>query len=75
MPYKTVISADGKYFALLFDYTFQVWSVSKGELIAERKLKAKGVYAAAFSPDGKYLAIGTSDKKIRVWEMKAIKKG
>jgi len=30
---------------------------------------AKALYGIEFSPDGKWLAVGAADKKIRVWEL------
>jgi WD40 repeat protein len=36
-------------------------------IIQKIDLEPKGVYCLAFSPDGRYLACGAADKRVRVW--------
>ena len=44
-----------------------VWSVSTGEKILELRGHLGVVFAAAFSPDGKYIATGSADNTARLW--------
>lgn len=50
------------------DYAARVWRVEDGKQIA-RLPHQDSVWAAVFSPDGKYLATGSSDKTARIWEI------
>ena len=47
----------------------QLWSVEDWVLLAELPISTKAVYGMAFSPDGRWLAVGAADGKIRVWEL------
>jgi WD40 repeat protein len=48
----------------------QLWAVEDWILEADLPIGTKAVNGMAFSPDGRWLAIGAADKKIRVWEIK-----
>ncbi len=47
----------------------QLWSVEDWTLEEELPISTKAVNGMAFSPDGRWLAIGAADKKIRVWDI------
>ena len=53
---QTLISAG-------MDNVVKLWSVPDWKLIG-----TKSVGGMAFSPDGRWLAVGAADRKIRVWE-------
>jgi WD40 repeat protein len=48
------------------------WDLSSGQLLFE--LSVKGPTAAAFSPDGRRLAVGTDQGKVLLCDMEALKK-
>ncbi|UCC65634.1 MAG: hypothetical protein JSV36_03125 [Anaerolineae bacterium] len=61
---RTLISAG-------MDNVVRLWSVSDWGLVSTFEGHAnstKAVNGMAFSPDGRWLAVGAADRKIRVWE-------
>lgn len=40
----------------------------RGKRLATADVPAKGVYALGWSPDGRLLAAGSADRRVRVWE-------
>jgi WD40 repeat protein len=66
---KTVVSGS-------LDHTLKLWDAASGAAVREFKAykekefdkgHREGVFCAAFSPDGKYLASGSSDRTIKLW--------
>lgn len=64
-----VFSHDEQLAALLLEGRVDIMSVAKWTKLNELAISAKSVGSAAFSPDGRWLAVGAADRKIRVWPM------
>ena len=50
-----------------FDSTVRLWDVERGVCIHTLTKHQEPVYSVAFSPDGKYLASGSFDKCVHIW--------
>jgi WD40 repeat protein len=64
-----VFSPDEKTAAISMESKVQLWSVEDWALQAELPIATKAVSSLAFSPDGRWLAVGAADRKIRIWEL------
>ena len=62
-------SLDEALIALSMEGKAQLWSVEEWALQAELPVSTKSVSSVAFAPDGRWLAVGAADKKIRVWAL------
>ena len=68
-------SADGKYVATGCNRSAQIFDVREGRKVCELQDEAVDkegdlyIRSVCFSPDGKLLATGAEDKKIRVWDI------
>jgi WD40 repeat protein len=61
-----------------YDRSMKLWNSADGKLVREFKgFKEKefekghhdGVFSAAFSPDGKFIASGSSDRTVKLWNV------
>lgn len=63
------ISPDGHLIAILDKYAIQVWDLRSNKRIATL-MQEQIAKSVAFSPDGRWLAIGTETREIGLWEVK-----
>jgi len=68
-PRWLAFSPGWELMAVSSDHQVQLWSVEPAGVIETISLRPKGVYALAFSPDGRWLANAAADKRVRVWEV------
>jgi WD40 repeat protein len=77
--YSVAWSPDGKQVvSASYDQSLKLWDAAAGTLVREFKpYKVKdfekghreGVFSVAFSPDGKTIASGSSDRTIKIWNV------
>jgi WD40 repeat protein len=62
-------SSAGDRLAIASDHRITVVNVEKRAVVHQEDLAPKGVYCLAFSPDGRWLASGAADKRLRIWAL------
>lgn len=63
-------SNDGAILAITSDHLVTLVEVEARRIIHKEKITPKGVYCAAFSPDGRWLVVGAADKRLRIWDLR-----
>jgi WD40 repeat protein len=61
------VSPDGRHVATVSSVGVQVWDVKTGDEVASLKDRVRVVAQATFSPDGRSVAWGSSDRAAWVW--------
>ncbi|KAL8953430.1 MAG: hypothetical protein Q9222_000704 [Ikaeria aurantiellina] len=64
-PFEATFSPNSELLATIGDNTIVIFSASTGETLST--LATPEAYAITFSPDGRTLAVGTSDGLIQIW--------
>jgi len=64
------ISADGRLLAAAWDHHVGVWTLDDDAPAVTGRLEIKGVYAVAFSADGRHLAQTGADGRVRCWRLR-----
>lgn len=62
-------SADEQLLAVSLDSLVQLRRTQDWELLAELPVGTRVINGIAFSPDGRLLAAGAADRKIRIWQL------
>lgn len=71
-PRRLVLSGDEKHAAVCVAGHVQLWSTVRWECANTLDVGPKAVESAAFSPDGRWLAVGAADGRIRVWDLASL---
>jgi WD40 repeat protein len=67
---KTIaVSPDARILATPQGQNVELWNIRTGKLIRRFHADKEGVYALAFSPDGKTLVSGGDDLHLRLWDV------
>lgn len=73
MPIGTrtvALNANETAVVFLKEGELQIWSLPRWSEREVIPISTKSLSGVAFSPDGKWLAIGAADKRIRIWKLK-----
>ena len=68
-PRSVKLSPDGSRLAVMEEKRVRLITLPTLDQLAEFPLPIKGVHLAAFTPDGKLLAVTAADGKARVWNL------
>ena len=57
------------HFSASFDSTVRLWDVTTGTCRQTLQRHTEPVYSVAFSPDGRFLATGSFDQCVHIWNV------
>lgn len=52
-----------------FDHTVRLWDIERGMCVRTLTKHTEPVYSVGFSPDGKYIASGSFDRSVYIWDV------
>jgi WD40 repeat protein len=62
-------SPDGRMLAVAVARSVQLWEVATGRLVAKLRGHERKVTCLAFAPEGRWLASGSYDTTVRLWDV------
>jgi WD40 repeat protein len=68
---KVAFSADGRLLANSWGATVYLWEVATGRQVGELRKRSQDAAAVAVSPNGKYLATGSTTGQVLLWDLSA----
>lgn len=68
----SVVTVPSRLPSASFDSTVRLWDVERGVCVHTLTKHQEPVYSVAFSPDGQYLASGSFDKCVHIWNTQVI---
>jgi WD40 repeat protein len=60
-PYRNILATGGKDGVIL-------WNLEEGKMLTRLRESNGWIQSLAFSPNGRYLATGSYDSVVRIWE-------
>lgn len=63
-------TSDSKKVAAAIDYGVRMWNLRTGEIDKQYELPIQGVYTVAVSPTRRWLAVGSADGRVRIWQIR-----
>jgi len=66
--YRSFLSPDEQYIAIVYDHTLEIRKLKTGKLLQKVKVKTKVINAVAFSQDNQFLAAASS-KNVLIWKI------
>lgn len=66
--FRASFSPDGKYVVGALDKTLVVWDAATGRKLRTLQAHTRDIKCITFSPDGLYVATGSDDRTVKLWE-------
>ena len=62
-------SPNEKYIVSCYDKTLKIWELETGKLVKSLQGHEDEINSVKFSPNGECIISGSSDKKVKIWNM------